>query len=346
MGRLTPQLENGASRAPIPVIETGADFPMATLIAAEARCHALLDAATRFIPGPALRVADAISRRWLAKWNNPHLPEIDAIASRLQRPGPYFLSVNYEWGCTCSVRPCPDSRSARLVRVLDWRTKGLGRNIVAANVRGPAGPFTTLTWPGYTGVLQAMAPGRFSAALNQAPMPKAGGGRLPLDWMMNRVRVWRTPHPTPAQVLRLAFETATSFAEAKRLLTEHPIASPAIFSLAGLDACETCVIERTEEAASIHDGPAVAANHWQTAHWRGRPRGQDSVGRFRLMRQATCDLDPAFDWLKPPVLNKDTRLVMVADAARGRLVAQGFETDGPATEPLDLTVAAHPAGKV
>ena len=27
---------------------------------------------------------------------------------------------------------------------------------------------------------------------------------------------------------------------------------------------------------------------------------------------------------------------MVADAARGHLVAQGFEADGPATAPLDL----------
>lgn len=329
--------------SPIPVIETGADFPMATLLAEEARTHALLDQATRFIPGIALRVADGISRRWLERWSNPLLPEIDAIAARLRRPGAYFLSVNYEWGCTVGVRPCPDARSARLVRVLDWRTKGLGRNIVAANVRGPAGPFITLTWPGYTGVLQAMAPGRFSAALNQAPMRKAGGGFLPLDWAVNRVRLWRMPHPTPAHLLRTAFETAPSFAEAKRLLAEHPIASPAIFSLAGLDPGETCIIERTEEAACVHPGPAAAANHWQTPGWRGRPRGIDSAGRFRLMSQAACDFDPGFSWLRPPVLNKCTRLVMMADAARGSLVAQGFESDGPATLPLELNVPVHAA---
>ena len=344
-GKVMGELKSMGQRAekapaPIPVVETGADFPMATLVAEEARAHALIDHATRYVPNLALRCADAISRRWLAKWDNAHLDEISAIAARLGRPGAYFLSVNYEWGCTVGVKPCPNATTARLLRVLDWRTHGLGRCIVAANVRAPAGPYTTLTWPGYTGVLQAMAPGRFSAALNQAPMRKAGGGLLPLDWAANRVRVWRMPHPTPAHLLRTVFETAISFAEAKQILIEHPIASPAIFSLAGLDASETCVIERTEKEACVHDGPATAANHWQTPKWRGRPRGHDSTGRMRMMQAVECHFDPNFGWLKPPVLNKHTRLVMVADAAEGRLLAQGFEKDGPATQPLELVAAA------
>src|SRR5690606_8401445 len=71
---------------PIPVVETGAGFPLATLVAEEARAHALLDQATRYVPNLALRCADAISRRWLAKSNNSHLEEIDAIAARLKRP--------------------------------------------------------------------------------------------------------------------------------------------------------------------------------------------------------------------------------------------------------------------
>ncbi len=38
-----------------------------------------------------------------------------------------------------------------------------------------------------------------------------------------------------------------------------------------------------------------------------------------------------FAWLKPPVLNPTTRLAMLAEPATGKLVAQGFETRGPAT---------------
>src|SRR5687768_10372991 len=182
---------------PIPVHEVGPAFPLETLVLEEQRAHALLDAATRYVPRAALAALDAVSRRWLAKWSNAHLAEIDAIARRLGRPGAYFLSVNYEWGCTCRVGPAPDGRTARLVRVLDWRTPGLGRHVVAAQVAGRSGSFVTLTWPGYTGVLQAMAPGRFAAALNQAPM-RVPTSVYPLDWAANRARVWPMPHPTPA----------------------------------------------------------------------------------------------------------------------------------------------------
>ena len=323
--------------AAIPTIECGPDFPMATLAAEEARAHALLDLATKGVPNAALRAADAMSRRWLRKTGNAHLAEIDAIAARIKRPGAYFLSVNYEWGCTVGVKPSPDGQSARLVRILDWRTHGLGRCVIAAKVSGPGGPFVTMTWPGYTGVLQAMAPGRFAAALNQAPMRKSGGGWLPLDWAINRARVWNNAYSTPAHLLRTAFETCANYAEAKRLLTEQPIASPGIYSLSGIKADETCVIERSETAVMVHSGPGVAANCWLGSGWSsGRPRGKDNPGRLSQMRTVSPDFDTTFSWVKPPILNERTRLAMVTDAATGRLIAQGFEADGPATLPLTL----------
>jgi hypothetical protein len=283
-----------------------------------------------------LRVLDAVSRRWLAKQDSVHLDEIDAIAARLGRPGAYFLSINYEWGCTCRVGPSPDGNSARLVRVLDWVTDGLGRYVIAARVAGAAGPFVTLTWPGYTGVLQAMAPGRFSAALNQAPMRRRLG-HFHLDWLANRRRVWSMPHLTPAHLLREVFETAMSFEDAKRMLAERPISSPSIFSLAGIKPNETAVIERTETEARVHEGGNTAANHWQAPGWSGHARGSDSAGRARQMHSASTALDPSFPWLTRPILNWNTRLAMVADAREGRLVARGYETTGPATAPLELT---------
>lgn len=319
----------------IPVLDVGPGFPLETLEREEPRAHALLADATRYVPRAALRSLDAISRRWLQKWENDYLDEIDAVARRLGRPGAYFLSVNYEWGCTCQVAPSPDRRSARLVRVLDWRTPGLGRHVLAARVKGASGTYVTLTWPGYTGVLQAMAPGRFAAALNQAPMRRSLG-LYPLDWAANRARVWRMPHPTPAHLLRAVLDEAESFADAKRMLASRPIASPAIFSLAGLKASEVAVIERTELHASVHEGPNVAANHWQAPGWRGNARGCDSAGRARQMHCVAPELDVRFPWVAPPILNPNTRLVMVADAAQGRLVVQGYEATGPATAPLEL----------
>lgn len=325
---------------PIPVHDVGPEFPLETLELERERADALIEGATRGVPRTALRALDAVSRHWLAKQDSVHLDEIDAIAARLGRPGAYFLSVNYEWGCTCRVGPSPEGTSARLVRVLDWVTDGLGRYVIAARVAGAAGPFVTLTWPGYTGVLQAMAPGRFSAALNQAPMRRPLG-HFYLDWAVNRRRVWRMPHLTPAHLLREVFETAASFADAKRILAERPISSPGIYSIAGIKPGETAVIERTETEARVHEGANAAANHWQTPGWAGHARGSDSAGRARQIQSATTALDPTFPWLTPPIRNWNTRLVMVADAREGRLVAQGYEvigrTTGPATAPLELT---------
>ncbi len=299
------------------------------------RAHDLLDLATRRVPDSLLRQLDRVSRAWLVRWENAHLSEIDAVAQKLDRPGSYFFSVNYEWGCTCRVAPAPDGETARLVRVLDWRTSGLGRNILAAKVDAKAGYFTTLTWPGYTGVLSANAPGRFSAALNQAPMRKSSGF-LAFDWAANRHRVWNMPHPTPSHLLRHVFERAPDFETAKQQLTKTPISTPAIFLLAGVEGNETVIIERTENDAHVLKGAGVAANHWQAPGWKGRPRGRDSAGRAAKMHPVRIDFDPDFRWAKPPILNERTRLIMIADAAQGRLLAQGFEASKPATNVLDL----------
>ena len=321
----------------IPVLETGRDFPIQTLLHYKARAHALLDIASARYPARLMSALDRTSRAWLVRWENAHLDEIDAVAKVLDRPGSYFFSVNYEWGCTCRVVPSPDGTSARLVRVLDWKAPGLGENLVATRVSGaPAGPFVLLTWPGYTGVLQVMAPGRFSAALNQAPM-RNPTGLFYLDWAANRRRVWTMPHPTPGHLLRTVSEEAKTFDEAKRMLTERPMSTPAIFSIAGVKPGDTAVIERTEHEARVRDGSHVAANHWEAAGWRGHPRGLDSPGRARIMSGIAADFDVSFPWLTRPILNDHTRLVMVADAKEGRLIAQGYEKTGPATQPLDLS---------
>lgn len=321
----------------IPLIDVDGALGVATLRAHERRAQRLIDAATRGIPRAALRALDAVSRKWLERWNHAQLAEIDEVARLLGRPGAYYLSVSYEWGCTCRVAPSPAGTSARLARVLDWRTPGLGANVIAARVAAGAGPYVALTWPGYTGVLQAMAPGRFSAALNQAPMRREIG-LFAIDWAANKARLWSRPHPMPGHLLREVFETSGTFAEACKILTETPIAAPCIYVVAGLGPEKTAVIERTEEEAEVHAGPTVAANHWQAVRWRGTARGHDSAGRARMLARLAPDFDSSFGWLQAPVLNPLTRLVMVADAAEGHLIAQGYECEAPATAPLDFAV--------
>lgn len=333
-----PPSPAGRSALPaIPVIETGRDFPLTTLSHFKGRIHDLFDLATRRYPTRALHVLDKVSRAWLVRNGSPHLAEIDAVAQALGRPGTYFFSVNYEWGCTCRAAPGPEGTSARLIRVLDWMTPGLGRNLVCARVSGaPAGPFVVLTWPGYTGVLQVMAPGRFSAALNQAPM-RMSSGLYYVDWMSGRRRVWGSRETTPAHLLRDVSEKAASFAEAKALLLKTPVSTPGIYTLAGTKPGELAVIERLEHDARLREGAHVAANHWEAAGWQGHARGVDSPGRARMMHTIVPRFGEDFGWLKAPVLNDRTRLAAVMDAAQGRLEARGYEDGKPATELLSLT---------
>ena len=329
---MQPAEPSPAALPKIPRISCGIDYPMATLDAFPDYADSLISGATRKVPAAALRAADAVSRRWLARAGAAHLDEIDRIAERLARPGAYFLSINYEWGCTVALRET--DAAPELVRILDWRTPGLGRYVIAATVNGPAGPFDTLTWPGYTGILQASAPGRFAAAINQAPLPKTGGGLLPLDWLSNKVALWRQPDVTAAHLLREMFETAKDFDEALEGLATTPIASPVIYSLVGCRPGQTAIIERIRDQARIHRGPRAIANIWTCPDWSGHPRGKDNLGRKTQLEHLPPGQTDSFAWLAPPVLNPLTRLAACFSPAHGRLLAQGFEAGTPATSLL------------
>lgn len=335
---IAPQHPNAGLGLPvIPVRDVGPDLALSTLAADPGRARALLDVAAGPVPELLLKVADRISRGWLVRSGNPYLSEIDAMSKRLGRAGGHFFNVHYEWGCTTGVKPAAGGGNPRLVRVLDWRTPGLGRHVMAVRVTGEAGPWISLTWPGFAGVLQAVAPGRFAAALNQAPMADPVG-LLPADWAVNRARVWRNGSLPPAHLLRRAFETARDYAEALAILTETPVAAPAIFTLAGVSPGEGAVIERREQDARIHAGHACTANAWQSAEWSGRARGKHNAERVAMLRGLAGEIGDDLGWLAAPILNDTTRLVMVADAKAGWVVARGYEAGKPATSDLHLAL--------
>lgn len=298
-----------------------------------ARLAALIEAAERRYPRPAIAVADRLSKRWLRASANPYLAEIEAVAARLGRPGAHFLNLSYEWACTCSVGPAARGPGGRLTRVLDWPFEGLGSQIVAARQQGPAGAWINLTWPGFTGVIQGHAPGRFSAAFNQAPLRRRSPFKA-LDWALDRHGLWRSRALPPGHLLRRVFDAAVDFAAARAMLAEVPLALPAIFSLVGPRPGEQVVIERLENRAVLHEGPpgeyVVAANHWTAAELPpARPRGTASERRAEVMGAAAAAAGADLAWLKPPVLNPTTRLALYAEPASGHLVAQGFEAAGP-----------------
>ena len=318
----------------IPLLELGEGGPLALFEAERARAEALLEAGRGQYPGPVISVGERLSWRWLDRSDNPYLAEIQAIDAGLTGPGASFLNTSYEWGCTTAVDDTPRGE-ARFLRVLDWPFDGLGAGLVAARFDSPAGPWINLTWPGFVGVVQAFAPGRFAACFNQAPLTRKSG-LFALDWATERLAVWRRRGLPPAHLLRRAFETCPDYESAKTLLSETPIALPAIFVLCGTKPGEGCVIERLADKAYLRTSPTVATNHWQSAPGAGFARGTSSEARLALMSARDPAAGEDFAWLQPPILNATTRLALVAEPGRSRLAVFGIETEAPATAVLRL----------
>ncbi len=286
-----------------------------------------------------LNVGDVLSRRWLERTDNPYRAEIAAVAERGGVPGMWMLNLSYEWTCTSGVAPDPEGPGNRLLRTLDWAMDGLGRNLIMLKRSDRAGTYWDLTWPGFVGVATAVAPGRFAAALNQPPMSRWTPSCY-LDWLIARLRVATRGGLPPTHLLRRVFDRCATYAEARQALIETPLCLPAFFVLSGTGAAEGCVIERTETAAFVHESPVAIANHWLDDSRRGRPRGRDSVARREALTPRLAAAADDLSWLQPPILNPTTRVVVVANAARGSLVAQGWEAEGPATQVLAIGPAA------
>jgi hypothetical protein len=291
---------------------------------------------------------DKKSHEWLLDTNNPYLHEIETFAEVLGIRGIYALNISYEWGCTSGAYRTDETVS--MLRVLDWPFPALGSNVMVVLQSSKAGDFYNITWPGVSGVYTGMAPGRFSAAINQAPMREHKKSRL-RNWFENRLLVEKEDAIPPTHLLRQVFEQAKSYKDAKKMLMETPLAMPVIFTLTGLNAGEGCIIERLERTAEVTELNAspqlCTSNEFNTSltmvgeGWT--PRAKDSPGRYRQASEihgyelATDN----FDWIKAPMVNALTRLCVIADAATCRLQVQGFEGMAPATDVFILPMDTH-----
>jgi hypothetical protein len=322
----------------LPLLEVGSPASLALIDAAPDRLDALLANGRRHYGDWMLKIGDEITRRWLERSNNPYRFEIDAVRGRLTHPGAVMLNMSYEWSCTAGVGADPSGVGNRLLRTLDWPLPGLGRSAVVAHQSGACGSYFAVTWPGYVGVLTAMAPGRFSASINQPPLRRQIGATA-ADWVVGRVRLWRTHALPPSHLLRRVFDTCRTYGEALRLITEAPLCLPAFFSLSGVNPDEGCVIERLENGAIVHRGMSCIANHWIGFMVDGYDRGNDSPGRLSALRRLLPRASDGFDWVIPPILNRCTRLAVVANAARGLLYVRGYEQQQPATATFSLSAS-------
>lgn len=334
-------LDAASDASPLPAIPlldvpSGSEPAVVSALAEPARLALLTRSARRAYTVPGMTLANHLSRAWANRSAGPYARAVAAIDGLMPGRGGYLLNHAYEWGCTTAAIERPQAREVALLRTLDWPFHGLGSALVATRWDGGAGPYVSLTWPGFVGVLTGLAPGRFAAAINQPPLPLPGWGKA-IGWSAARFQVWSSRALPPSHLLRLAFDTCASFSQAVELIAQTPICLPAIFTVAGIRPGEAVVIERTEIAA-FFPSQAAAANHWASRPGPiGRPRNRSSRPRREaLLALDGRDLAWSLEWLRAPVLQYDTRVVAMASAAHGRLLAQGLERSGPVTAVLEL----------
>jgi hypothetical protein len=228
--------------------------------------------------------------------------------------------------------------------------EGLGERLCVFRQAGPAGQWLNLGWPGFVGVITALAPGRFCLSINQPPLPQRGIARLArragadflgraVDWLAARPARWQQRGLPPAHLLRLVCDTAPDYTAALAMLRDTPLAAGAIFSLAGTQPGEAVVIERAEASHAIIEAApsAVAANGWQCIANPGAPRWRYSAERHAAMAALLAGPVPSeFAWLKPPIANEGSRLAAMMCPATGRLELLGMEGGAAVTQPLYL----------
>lgn len=316
------------------------EFPVITLpdsdhaalaAALPQQAHELLQSGDAMLSAPLVALLDAITARWARHRTIPFRDEITRIAAQLGRRGTWFANLNYEWGCSAAVLHDAAGKPM-LARVLDWPFPRLGELAGIVHCQSSAGAWTNITWPGCVGVLQANAPGRFAASVNQAPRRSFGLGRylgLVAGWLYGRKHWLTTQGVPPLLLLRQVMETAPDYAAALTMLETTPVAAPVIFTLVGTQPDEYAIIQKSLAGTVVRHASCVT-NCWLDEHLPGDLGANDAPARLRQLTSSMA-LGDQFRWLQPPVLNQDSRLAVEMSPAQGFVRAQGWNGTQPVT---------------
>ncbi|KAL6467294.1 hypothetical protein MHYP_G00250980 [Metynnis hypsauchen] len=191
--------------------------------------------------------------------------------------------------------------------------------------------FKSTNFAGYVGMLTGMRPHMFTLTMNER-FSLNGGYIGILEWILGkRDGMWMS------FLTRAVLENATSYAEAKKLLSDTKLLAPAYFILGGNQTGEACIITRSRTHNLYPLELDLKQGRWYVLetnydHWK-KPLFLDDrrTPAMKCMNQIThanISLKTVYDVLSTkPVLNKLTTYTTLMDVSEGKV--ESFIRDCP-----------------
>ncbi|ESO99106.1 hypothetical protein LOTGIDRAFT_142206 [Lottia gigantea] len=182
--------------------------------------------------------------------------------------------------------------------------------------------FKSVNFAGYIGILSGIKPNMFTLTMNERF--NADGGFIGIiEWILGiRTGSWM------GFLTRSVLENATSYEEARLMLTKEEMLAPAYFILGGLKPGEACVITRARES-TIDVWEMPSAGGWYILetnydHWKAPlfldDRRTPANNCMKNMTQSGVSIKGLFNVLNSkPVLNKLTTYTALMQVDTGHL---------------------------
>lgn len=277
---------------------------------ASADAQYLLNAWQNYFGHVSLKRDDIFSKLMLLNKNFSYKFELVGIVKiakslkgkKMPQTGIYSLNFNRHLGCTAAIK------NGILYRTLDVSAPALGETLHIVKCETKLGEYYNFTWPGFVGVATATAPKRFLLSYNEAPQKSCN--------FITNIKIMLSKNIPPLWLTRQVMENCKNYTEAKKMLSETPLCTSAIFTLMS-ESGEGCIIERTEKSGIKHEldrnAYVTAGNHWQNDKFTGRVNASKKSSYERcifmekFLRKEGDTPSRPFAWLKQPIADKKTR---------------------------------------
>ncbi|KAI4894481.1 hypothetical protein NFI96_029398 [Prochilodus magdalenae] len=191
--------------------------------------------------------------------------------------------------------------------------------------------FKSTNFAGYVGMLTGMRPHAFTLTMNER-FSLDGGYIGILEWILGkRDGMWMS------FLTRSVLENATSYAEAKKLLSDTKLLAPAYFILGGNQTNEACIITRSRNRSIQPLELDIKHGRWYVLetnydHWKAPlfldDRRTPAMKCMNNTTQSNISLKTVYDVLSTkPVLNKLTTYTTLMEVSNGKL--ESFIRDCP-----------------